>query len=51
MKRKLLLLCLLLLVPALSARAGKVVTDSLRSEILGAQVKYNVYLPDRKSVV
>ena len=46
MKKYILLFCLLLLVPVLSARAGKVVTDSLRSEILGAQVKFNVYLPD-----
>ena len=44
MKRILFLLCLALL-PALSARAGRVVTDSLQSAILGAQVKYNVYLP------
>ena len=33
-------------MPALSAQAGKVVTDSLQSRILSAQVKYNVYLPD-----
>ena len=46
MKRCVFLLCLALLVPALSARAGKVVTDSLQSAILGTQVKYNVYLPD-----
>ena len=45
MKRIAFLLCLALL-PALSARAGKVVTDTLYSEILGAQVKYNVYLPN-----
>lgn len=46
MKRFFYLSLLLALVPALSARAGKVVTDSLQSKILGAQVKYNVYLPD-----
>ena len=46
MKRIISLFCLVLLVPALSARAGKVVTDSLQSRILGAQVKYNVYLPN-----
>ena len=40
------LLCLALLLPSFSARAGKVVTDSLQSKVLGAQVKYNVYLPD-----
>jgi enterochelin esterase-like enzyme len=45
MKRIASLLCLALLVPALSARAGKIVTDKLFSEILGAEVKYNVYLP------
>ena len=36
----------LALVPALTARAGRIVTDSLQSKTLGAQVKYNVYLPD-----
>ncbi len=46
MKKYLSLLCLALLVPVLSARAGKVVTDSLQSTILGTQVKYNVYLPN-----
>ena len=46
MKRILSLLCFALLVPVFSARAGKVVTDTLYSEILGAQVKYNVYLPN-----
>ena len=45
MKRIFLLLSLALL-PSLSASAGKVVTDSLQSAILGARVKYNVYLPD-----
>ena len=34
-----------LLLPAFSAKAGKVVTDSLESKVLGASVKYNVYLP------
>ena len=36
----------LLLLPVISANAGKVVTDSLSSSILGATVKYNVYLPN-----
>ena len=36
----------LLLLAALPAKAGKIVTDTLRSEILGADVVYNVYLPD-----
>ena len=30
----------------LPARAGKIVTDSLYSKVLGTQMKYNVYLPD-----
>ena len=46
MKRTLTLSIVLLLASALSASAGKIVTDSLRSNILGADVKYNVYLPD-----
>ena len=46
MRKTLSLLCLALILPALSARAGKVVTDSLQSRILGTQVKYNVYLPN-----
>ena len=33
------------LLTGLTAQAGKVVTDSIRSEVLGATVKYNVYLP------
>ena len=45
MKKAIILLCLALL-PVLSARAGKVVTDSLQSSILSAKVMYNVYLPD-----
>lgn len=46
MRRSFVLICLVMLLPALGARAGKVVTDSLQSVVLGAQVKYNVYLPD-----
>ena len=45
MRKSLLLLVFLALLP-LSARAGKVVTDSLQSAVLGAPVKYNVYLPE-----
>ncbi len=30
----------------LTAQAGRVVTDSIQSTVLGAMVKYNVYLPD-----
>ena len=44
--RKIFYLTILsLLLPAFSAKAGKVVTDSLESKVLGASVKYNVYLP------
>ncbi|MBR4808893.1 MAG: esterase family protein [Bacteroidales bacterium] len=46
MKRIIIVLCLALLVPALSASAGRVVTDSIKSTVLDAEVKYNVYLPD-----
>ncbi|MBR6881902.1 MAG: esterase family protein [Bacteroidales bacterium] len=46
MKRAIFFLCLAMFLPALSARAGKVVTDSLQSRILSAPVKFNVYLPD-----
>ena len=46
MKKYLFLLLVLFLVPALTASAGKIVTDSLRSEILNSTVKFNVYLPD-----
>jgi len=44
MKR--IVLIALLALAAWPLRAGKVVTDSLSSAILGATVKYNVYLPD-----
>ena len=44
--KKNLLLMLILLLPVWPVQAGKIVTDSLRSEILNATVKYNVYLPD-----
>jgi len=44
--RKIFYLAILsFLLPAFSAKAGKVVTDSLESKVLGACVKYNVYLP------
>ena len=46
MKRIVCVLLVLLALPAVHANAGKVVTDSLRSEILNSQVKFNVYLPD-----
>ena len=44
--KKLLPFVLLLLAPAVAAQAGRIVTDSLRSNILGKTVKFNVYLPD-----
>jgi enterochelin esterase-like enzyme len=37
---------LLMALAFLPLRAGKVVTDSLSSRVLGTTVKYNVYLPD-----
>ena len=43
---KKLLLIILLALAFLPLRAGKVVTDSLSSRVLGVNVKYNVYLPD-----
>ena len=46
MKRILSLSLILFLLPAFNALAGKIVADSLKSSILGATVKYNVYLPD-----
>lgn len=46
MKRILLILLCAALLPAFPARAGKVVTDSLQSKVLGTPVKFNVYLPD-----
>ena len=43
---KKLCLVLALALASLPLMAGKVVTDSLSSRVLGAAVKYNVYLPD-----
>lgn len=43
MKKSLSLLCLLLCTSL--SWAGRVVTDSIQSQVLGATVKYNVYLP------
>ena len=42
--RKILLL--MALVVCTATQAGKVVTDSIKSNILGTWVKYNVYLPN-----
>ena len=46
MKKLLSTLCLALLMPAVSALAGHIVTDSVQSKILNSKVLYNVYLPD-----
>ena len=46
MKLKHIFLAAVLLAAALPARAGKIVTDSLYSKVLGRQMKFNVYLPD-----
>jgi len=40
------IITILSFVSLFSSRAGVVVTDSLKSNILGEQVKYNVYLPN-----
>ena len=45
MKRFFTIFCLALVLPACSHKEGKVVTDCIHSEILGADVQYNVYLP------
>ncbi len=44
--KTILTLCLALFGTVFSAKAGKVVTDSLYSSVLDSQVKFNVYLPD-----
>ena len=46
MKKLFTLVAVAAMLPSLSARAGKIVTDSLSSHVLNAVVKYNVYLPD-----
>ena len=40
------MLMLLLALQCVVASAGRVRTDSVKSQVLGAWVKYNVYLPD-----
>ena len=40
------LILTLALMGCLTAQAGKVLTDSIQSQVLGAQVKYNVYVPN-----
>lgn len=44
--KKIIITALLTAMFAVAANAGKVVTDSIESKILGTTVKYNVYLPD-----
>ena len=46
MKKLLAVSLLSIILPVVSAQAGKVVTDSIESKTLGAEVKYNVYVPD-----
>ena len=46
MKRFLIVLSIVLALPLSAGAASKIVTDSLRSQILDSQVKFNVYLPD-----
>ena len=43
MKKSMLFICFLL--TAFTAKAGRIVTDSINSQVLGATVKYNVYVP------
>ena len=43
MRRIISVLSVFLLLPAFTAQAGKIVTDSVNSSILGAEVKYNIY--------
>ena len=43
MRKAIFLICLLLTASAV--RAGRIVTDSINSQKLGAVVKVNVYLP------
>ena len=41
-----LLLVMAACVASVTALAGRVITDSVRSQVLGATVKYNIYLPN-----
>ncbi len=47
MKTTILTICMVL--TAIYAHAGKIVTDSIDSKILNTTVKYNIYLPDSYS--
>lgn len=44
--KKMISVFVLLMAFVASASAGRVITDSIQSKVLGATVKYNVYLPD-----
>ena len=44
--KKNILMALIALLCSLTAQAGRVVTDSIHSKVLGATVKYNIYLPN-----
>lgn len=44
--KKFFLSIVLMAAASLSSYAGRVVTDSIASRVLGATVRYNVYLPD-----
>ncbi|MBR5175952.1 MAG: esterase family protein [Bacteroidales bacterium] len=46
MRRIICILSLALTASVFTANAGKIVSDSVESGILGTEVKYNVYLPD-----
>ena len=46
MTRSKLMLMLLLALQCVAVSAGRVRTDSVKSQVLGAWVKYNVYLLD-----
>ena len=45
MKTKWIAMAMLLML-SMTAQAGKVLTDSIESKVLGEWVKYNVYVPD-----
>lgn len=43
--KRILIVAAVVLMAGCQAQTGKIVTDSIRSEVLGAEVTYNVYLP------
>jgi len=48
--KKTIIIAALVVLCAIPAKAGKVVTDSLYSKALGVKVAYNVYIPNDKDV-